>query len=185
MCYKLVRETDPATGISIRSYSPSADEMQVVVTCGNVPYEESAFCIQRCLAYFAGANVANRSLLSARTTPAIIGGYFAGMGYYILEAYVTVSSSAFPNASAIPPPTQARLQPVGNRTVAVVQFNTTGAPTSQDFQLACYSININTLPEGYRLNMDSDWYPTHIFYNNEDAVMFTNECWMAVYPPGE
>jgi len=181
MCYTVLRERDPATGISIRSYS-SADE-QVVSTCGNVPYDLSLMCIQEALAFFSGANSMNRSLLPARTMPAIIGGFFAGTGYYVLEAYVTVSSSVFPNASAIPRPTRARLQPVGKRTVAVVQFNTTGAPTAQDFQLACYSININTLPQGYGLNMDSDWYPAHIYYNGADATNFTNECWMAIYPP--
>jgi len=188
MCFTLLREKDPATGISIRSYSPSANETQVVATCGHVFYDDSAVCIQQMLAYFSGANEANRSLLPARTTPAIIGGFFAGTGYYILEAYMTVSSNAFPNASAIPRPTKGqgspkRLQPVGNRAVAVVQFNTTGAPTPQDFQAACYSININTLPQGYSLDLDSNWYPAHVYYNGEGAVNYTNECWMAVYPP--
>ena len=185
MCFTLLREADPATGISIRSYSPSANETQVVATCGHIFYEQSAICIQQMLAYFTGANEANRSLLPARTTPAIIGGFFAGTGYYILEAYMTVSSNAFPNASTIPRPAGGcpkRLQPVGTRTVAVVQFNTTGAPTVQDFQAACNSINLNTLPNGYDFNMDSNWYPAHVFYNGEDAVNFTNECWKAVYP---
>ena len=185
LCYTELVPLNPATNISVRSYGPSENWTQVVNDCGHVSFDDTPGCIQRALEYWEGHNAANASLLGARTTPVIVGGFFAGMGYFIVQVSMTLSGRIYPNASAVPLPANGMdaLLPVGNRTVAVVQLNTVGLPTFSEFQTACVSMNVNTLPAGYSLDLNSHWSPAYAYYNGLGAQEYTSECWQAVFPP--
>ena len=94
-----------------------------------------------------------------------------------------VSTAQFPDSFKIPNPYPAglaKLVTVGYRKVAVVQFATVGAPEWPDFAEACGGITAGPLPPGYAVNTSSPWSPTWVIYNAENAVNYTNECWMEV-----
>ena len=132
--------------------------------------------------YFEGDNTPQRKLLSARTTPVTFRQRsFPNGTVYEWRSAMMLSTSAFPATAGIPQPVDPiQLEPVGSRLVAVVQFNSSGFPSEQDFAAACGSISPSTLPRGYAVNASSSWSPTYALYSRESSRVFENECWMEV-----
>lgn len=92
-----------------------------------------------------------------------------------------VSTADFPDSAAIPGvQLPLRLEPVGLRSIAVAQFNTTSPAVEADFISAWDALRFGQLPKGYALNLTSDWSPTYVLYGGQDALFFTNEVWAEV-----
>ena len=141
---------------------------------GPVFYQVLAVGIQTLLGYFKASGI-----LGARTTPITA----RNVGDFNLTWVIgmMVSTAAFPDATAIPQPSlPVELEQVGQRSVAVIQFNTTGLPVDADFEAACGQLLDSPLPKGYAFNMSSSWSPTYVLYSGEVSAYFTSECWVEV-----
>ena len=131
------------------------------------------------MSYFEGDNSKSRNLVDARTTPITV----RNVGDFNLTWVVgmMISTAAFPDPSDIPLPNlPVELEQVGQRNLAVVQFNTTSLPVDADFDAACAQLFAAPLPKGYSFNMSSSWSPTYVLYSGEVSTYFTNECWAEV-----
>jgi hypothetical protein len=133
--------------------------------------------------FFQGDNTAQRKFPGARTTPVTFRQRsFPNGTIFEWRSAMMLSTTAFPVTSAIPQPVDPlQLEPVGPRLVAVVQFNSTGLPSEQDFAAACGRILPSALPTGYAVNETSSWSPTFALYSREGATVFENECWKEVF----
>jgi len=138
--------------------------------------------VQSVLDYFFGDNTQKVLLKDSRTTPVTLRQrrYPNGTVYEWTSAMM-ISTVTFPATSAIPEPIDPlKLEPVGTRLVAALQFNTQGLPTEADFGGACGGITQSTLPAGYIINLFSHWSPTLAIYSSKNAGVFECECWMEV-----
>jgi len=185
LCFETLVPVNATSGVGIRAYGIGGETL--VQWSAHATFDATPDAIPSLLAYFEGANAGGRDLRFARTTPILAKGYFAAMGYFILEVAMAVSPSAFPNASTIPQPTSQTLRPLGNHTVAVTQFNTSGFPTEEDFVVACGRLQPWTLPAGYSMAYSANWFPAHAIYSGQDAnttnATFTSECFKQVNGP--
>ena len=142
-------------------------------------YQVLALGIQEIVAYFQGDNVGERNILGARTTPVTVRNV-RDLNYTWIVGMM-ISTSTFPETSDIPlPHLPVELEQVGQRSMAVVQFNTTSLPVATDFEAACGQLFASKLPKGYTFNMSSSWSPTYVLYSGEVSTFFTNECWAEV-----
>ena len=116
---------------------------------------------------------------SARTTPISV----RNLGNNNIKYTVSmmVSTAAFPDNSTIPQPQlPVKLENVGQRSIAALQFNTSYPPTAADFVVACEQLFAGRLPKGYKIDTASSWSPSYVFYSGAFATFFTNECWAEV-----
>lgn len=92
-----------------------------------------------------------------------------------------VSTAQYPDSGDIPAPSQpVELEPVGLRTLAAVQFNTSSLPAVEDYDRACGRLLAGPLPKGYAVNKTSSWTPTYVVYSGEGSTSYTSECWAEV-----
>lgn len=186
LCYQTVEPTNPS-GVTIRQYGfpPNATFATGVGSGAFLPGVQGS--IAAVLSYFSGANDQQRDISAAKTTPfavippkppAVSGTWIANL---------QISPSQFPDDFLIPRPNPpVRLSHVADNIglpayIAVFQFNTTGFPYLENCQEACGVIQNSTLPAGYAVNTSHPWSPTFVFYNGQNSVNFTSECWMVVY----
>ena len=147
---------------------------------GPVFYQILADGIKGVLQYYAGDNSGNRNILGARTTPITVRNVRDLNFTWIVG--LMISTATFPDVSDIPLPNlPIELEQIGQRSVAVIQFNTTSLPVDSDFNAACGQLFASKLPKGYHFNMSSSWSPTFVLYSGEVSSFFTNECWAEVY----
>lgn len=142
-------------------------------------YEVLATGVQQLIRYFNGDNVGNKNLLNSRTTPITV----RNEGDFNLTWAVgmMISTADFPDSADIPLPNlPLALEPIGLRSMAILQFNTTSLPVDSDFISACGQLFASQLPKGYIFNMSSSWSPTYVLYSGEVSTFFTNECWAEV-----
>jgi len=147
---------------------------------GSVFYEILTLGIQMLVEYFKGDNAGSKNVLGARTTPITV----RNVGDYNLTWIVgmMISTATFPDTSNIPlPHLPVELEQIGQRSLAVLQFNTTSLPVDADFKAACGQLFASPLPKGYIFNMSSSWSPTYVLYSGEVSTFFTNECWAEVH----
>ena len=184
LCYKTIVPKSPS-GIEVRSYvaNPNAT---FASGSGNGAFPNGLQAgIANVLSYFTGSNDESRTFLQARTVPFAITRHCATCWVANME----VSPTQFPDDFLIPRPIQGRgvsLSHVndnigGNVLIAVFQFNTTGFPYLENIEEACGVIQNSTLPSGYAVNTTHPWSPTYAFYNGQNDVNYTSECWMAAY----
>jgi hypothetical protein len=163
--------------VLLREYGlPAAATLVEVHVDGSVFYQVLAAGVEMLIQYFSGDNQGAQNILGARTTPITV----RNVGDLNLTWIVgmMVSTAAFPDASSIPlPHLPVELEPVGRRSLAVVQFNTTVPPVVADFEAACGKLFASPLPKRFSFNMSSSWSPTYVLYSGEAATYFTNECW--------
>jgi hypothetical protein len=178
MCFNPVAQ---AGNVSVREYGlPASATLVEVHIDGPVFYQILSGGIQMVLQYFGGDNAASKNLLDARTTPITV----RNVGDYNLTWVVgmMISTAAFPNSADIPLANlPVELEQVGQRSMAVLQFNTTSLPVDADFIAACGQLFAASLPKHYQFNMSSSWTPTYVLYSGEVSSYFTNECWAEVY----
>jgi hypothetical protein len=142
-------------------------------------YDVLAIGVQQLIRYFNGDNVGNKNLLNSRTTPITV----RNEGDFNLTWAVgmMISTADFPDPAEIPLPNlPVALEPIGLRSMAILQFNTTSLPVDSDFIAACGQLFASRLPKGYIFNMSSSWSPTYVLYSGEVSTFFTNECWAEV-----
>jgi hypothetical protein len=167
--------------VSVREYGLPASATLVQVHIDTpVFYDALTYGIQNLIGYFQGDNVGSKNVLDARTTPITV----RNKGDFNLTWVVgmMISTAAFPNTADIPVPyLPTELEPVGLRSMAVLQFNTTSLPVDADFNAACGQLIASPLPKGFHINASSEWSPTYVLYSGEVSTYFTNECWYEVY----
>ena len=189
LCFQMIEPTNPS-GVSIRQYGFPPNATFATGVGGGAFLQGVQGSIASVLSYFAGANDQQRDISAAKTTPfAIIPPKNAASGTW--TANLQISPSQFPDAFLIPRPNPpVRLSLVADDIglpayIAVFQFNTTGFPYLENCQEACGVIQNSTLPAGYAINASHPFSPTFVFYNGQNSVNFTSECWMAVYATSE
>ena len=142
-------------------------------------YDDIATGVEQLIDYFVGENSANKNILSARTTP--ITARNLGDRNFSWRVSMMVSTAEYPDNTTIPAPSlPVRLENVGARYIAALQFNTTDPPVQADFSAACGSLLASRLPKGYAFDEASDWTPTFAYYSSQFASFFTSECWAEV-----
>lgn len=170
-----------AGNVTVREYGlPASATLVQVHVDGSVFYQVLTVGIQQLLQYYQGDNAASKNVLAARTTPITM----RNVGDYNLTWIVgmMISTAAFPNAADIPQAhLPVELEPIGRRSMAALQFNTTSLPVDADFEAACGQLLASPLPKGFAFNMSSSWSPTYVLYSGEVSSYFTNECWAEVH----
>ena len=180
MCqHELAHDRD----IVVREYGLPASATLATASVDNeqVFAQALSFGLQLVLEYFGGANADRRSILSSRTTPITVRNVGNNETKWIVG--MMVSTSAFPDNTTIPTPSPAvvRLENVGLRMIAAVQFSTRTLPEQPDFVAACSRLFNGRLPKGFVFDMDSSWSPAYVIYNAERALSnYTSECWAEV-----
>ena len=180
MCqHELAHDRD----IVVREYGLPASATLATASVDNeqVFAQALSFGLQLVLEYFGGANADRRSILSSRTTPITVRNVGNNETKWIVG--MMVSTSAFPDNATIPTPSPAvvRLENVGLRMIAAVQFSTKTLPEQPDFDAACSRLFSGRLPKGFVFDMDSSWSPAYVIYNAERALSnYTSECWAEV-----
>jgi hypothetical protein len=177
MCSRVLAS---AGDIVVREYGlPASATLASVEVISTVFYDALATGVEQLLQYFGGQNAAGRSFLGARTTPVTVRNLNDRNITYVVS--MMVSTAAFPDSAAIPQPSlPVRLESVGLRSIAALQFNTTSPPVEADFDAACGRLLSGSLPRGYALDAASPWSPTYVLYSGQDAMFFTSECWAEV-----
>lgn len=138
--------------------------------------------VRSVLDYFAGDNAQGRELPGARTTPVTFRqrAYPNGTVYEWTSAMMA-STAQFPDPAALPAGiVPLRLERVGRRLIAAVQFTTAALPSQLDFAAACGGITPGALPPGYAPNASSPWTPTYAIYSAEKSPAYECECWVEV-----
>ena len=164
----------------VREYGlPASATLARAEVISTVYYDALATGVEQLLHYFGGQNAAGKNFLSARTTPITVRNLNDNNLTYVVS--MMVSTAAFPDSAAIPQPSlPVRLESVGRRSIATLQFNTTSPPVEADFDAACGRLLSGGLPKGYAFNLSSSWSPTYVLYNGQAATFFTSECWAEV-----
>jgi len=158
---------------------PASAALATVPVDGPDFYDDLAAGVNILLQYFGGENSENKNILSARTTPITVRNLGDKNFSYLVS--MMVSTADFPDNSTIPLPSlPVRLENVGARSVAALQFNTTDPPVEADFAAACGSLLSSRLPKGYTFDASSSWTPTYVFFSGAFASYFTSECWAEV-----
>jgi hypothetical protein len=158
---------------------PASATLSSTSVIGSGTYGDIATGVELLLQYFGGQNSANKDILSARTTP--ITARNLGDQNFSWFVSMMVSTAEYPDNSTIPQPSlPVRLENVGSRSIAALQFNTTVPPVAEDFAAACGSLLSSRLPKGYAFNEASSWTPTYVFFSSQFASFFTSECWAEV-----
>jgi hypothetical protein len=174
------RQVAAAGAIVVREIGAPVAETLVTLDCDStVWYDALATGVEMVLGYFAGNNDAGASLLKSRTAPITMRDL--GDNNITYAVSMMASTADFPNAEKLPgAQLPLRLEPVGARSVAAVQFNTTSPPVEADFLAAWDALRFGKLPKGYSLNLSSGWSPTYVLYGAENALFFTSEVWAEV-----
>lgn len=173
MCNRVLAE---AGDVVIREIGlPLAATLATARVDGPVFYQIMVIGIQTILEYFQSSNI-----LGSRTTPITVRNVRDINYTWIIG--MMVSTATFPDPASIPPASlPVALEQVGQRSMAVVQFNTTSPPVDADFDAACGKLFSSPLPKGYKVNMSSSWSPTYVLYSGEVSTYFTSECWAEVH----
>jgi hypothetical protein len=178
MCSRAVASADGP--VVVRQYGlPESATLARAEVISTVFYSALSTGVQQLLNYFGGENSMRQNILSARTTPITA----RNLNFNNLTWVVSmmVSTAAFPDNATIPRPSlPVKLESVGLRSIAALQFNTTSPPVAADFEAACGSLFSGRLPKGYVFDMASSWSPTYVFYSGQFASFFTSECWAEV-----
>jgi hypothetical protein len=176
--------SDPVAQVGdvfVREYGlPAAATLVINHVDGPEFYQDLITGVQMIIEYFQGDNFGSKNILGSRTTPITVRN--VGDLNYTYIVGMMISTADFPNVNDIPlPHLPVELEQVGQRSLAVVQFNTTVPPVDTDFKAACGKLLASSLPKGYSFNLSSSWSPTYVLYSGEAAVFFTNECWAEVH----
>ena len=177
MCFHAVAHSGD---VDVRQIGlPASATLARAEVISTVYYDALATGVAQLLQYFGGQNSAGRSFLSARTAPITVRNLNDNNLTYVVS--MMVSTAAFPDSAAIPQPSlPVKLESVGLRSIAALQFNTTSPPVEADFDAACGRLLSGSLPKGYTFDLASSWSPTYVLYNGQAATFFTSECWAEV-----
>jgi hypothetical protein len=177
MCSHVVAQS---SNIVVREYGLPKNATLVTVHVDSPDYYLALTAgLQLLLQYFSGDNTEQKNILSSRTVPITV----RNLRDLNLTWAVSmmVSTASFPDDSSIPAPSlPVELENVGQRSIAVLQFNTTVPPVADDFATACGNLLNSPLPKGYTFNTTSSWSLAYVLYNGEWSTFFTNECWAEV-----
>jgi len=174
------RQVAAAGAIVVREIGEPAGATLVTVDVDStVWYDALRFGVVTLLGYFAGDNGAGTNILQSRTTPITVRDLSDNNITYAVS--IMASTKDFPTLGKLPTASlPVRLEPVGARTVAAVQFNTTAPPVEADFIAAWDALRFGKLPKGYAFNLSSDWSPTYVLYTGQDDTYFNSEVWAEV-----
>ena len=184
-----------ASGVTVASYGAPAAETLVSISAEQdlffgFPLFEAT--LPAIFEYFAGRNSLNASFIAqGRTTPiSIRPPRVVGQPWNVS---MMVSTALFPDASKLPAPTSpVRLEPVGARTLAALQFRVNASEYIAfdsppfPFFLECGERLAAGLPAGWKIDAASEWTPAWLLYNNQSfRGVWTAACLAEVAPTNE
>lgn len=188
--------TNAASGVVVAQYgAPAGATLVTATTNAAVWYDAALFFlgggIEGVFSYMGGRNAANESIIhDARTVPFVIRSPLTSASG-LWETSMMVSPAHYPDPSALPAPlpgTGTRLEPLGMRTFATLDFNSAACPPIYvppyftafqrcDAQLAA------GLPSGWVLATGSPWTPAWLIYNAQGFNgTWTSRCLAEVAP---
>ena len=166
------------SGVAVAQYGVPASETLVTATTSAAQwYDEALFFlgggIEQVFEYMAGKNGANESIIrDARTVPLVIRSPLTSASG-LWETSMMVSTAHYPDPSALPAPlpgTGVRLEPLGARAFATLDFNSAPCPPIftppyfTSFQ-RCDAALAAGLPAGWALKAGSPWASAWLIYN--------------------
>lgn len=185
-----VLAANPASGVTVAQYGAGASNTLVTaMTNASIWYDAALFYlgggIESIFSYMSGKNADGEIIIqNARTVPiAIRSPLTSASGQW--ETSMMVSPAHYPDPSTLPAPlpgTDTVLEPLGARTFATLDFNSSACPpifTPPYFTAfqRCDELLAAGLPAGWALKPGSSWTPAWLIFNaREFNGTWTSRC---------